>query len=162
MAAACVPQPNLVTVQPHSFGPPGTKVTVVGLGFEPGRKEVRWNAPDGLLLGSTDGPNFSVPVTIPDATNGLHHLVVISRSGGGEVGNTGVVAFQVTATPVVSPPMSPPPVRFNEQTQAPASPMSVLDVVLAAGIGALGSLAGMVLLVLFRRFRASGLSGDAT
>lgn len=96
VAWACIPQANLVVVQPQSSGPPGTKVTVEGLGLDPGRAEVRWNSPEGQLLGAGNGPNFSVAVTIPQADGGLYNLLVLSRGAGGVLGNTRAASFLVT------------------------------------------------------------------
>lgn len=93
---ACVPQPRLVSVQPRSSGPPGSQVTVEGLGFDPGRAEVRWNSSDGLLLATAMGPDFSQPVTIPDHPEGLYHLIVLSREPGGAIGSAAAAAFAIT------------------------------------------------------------------
>lgn len=97
-AWACVPQPRLVSLQPMASGPSGTQVTVNALGFDPGRAEVRWNAPDGELLADGNGPSFSLPITIPQTPEGLYAVIVISRDVDGGIGNTGSTAFQVLST----------------------------------------------------------------
>lgn len=94
-AWACVPQARLVTLEPGSSGPVGTEVTVEGLAFDPGPVEVRWDASDGPALGRANGPSFSVKVTIPEATEGLHAIVVLGRNPDGSIGNAATAAFQV-------------------------------------------------------------------
>ncbi len=94
--AACVPQPKLVVLRPHASGPPSTKVTVDVLGLDPGPAEVRWNSVDGSLLAQGSGPDFSAPIEIPAAADGLYNVVVLSRFPSGAVGNTAVTSFLVT------------------------------------------------------------------
>lgn len=148
-AWACVPQPNLVTLQPHSSGPQGTEVTVNGVGFDPGSAEVRWNSVDGPLLGEGDGPTFSIPVKIPTATEGLYTVVVLSRQPGGAIGNTGTAAFQVIDPPGRLPDIERPPASAEAtSTRVAAGPTSLASVArtvltLAAGAGLLTL--GMVL-----------------
>lgn len=96
-AWACVPMAKLVSLQPDSSGPSGSRVVVNGLGFEPNSVEVRWNAADGPRLGAARGPNFSVSVTIPKAPEGLHTLIAVERQQDGSIGNTGSAPFDVTA-----------------------------------------------------------------
>jgi len=95
-AWACVPVRSLVSVTPQSSGPSGTQVTVSGVGFGSGDVEIRWNRPDGPQLAKTSGPEFSVPVTIPDAADGLYTLVAMTRAKDGGVDNAGVAPFLVT------------------------------------------------------------------
>jgi hypothetical protein len=97
VALACVPQAYLVTLRPNSWGPAGSEVTVNGFNLDQGPAEVRWNGVDGPLLGQAEGPNISVPVTIPGVSTGLYAVVVISRQPSGGIGNTASVPFQVTA-----------------------------------------------------------------
>lgn len=106
-AWGCVPQARLVTLAPGSSGPAGSQVTVEGLAFDPGPVEVRWGASDGLKLGAATGPSFSVPVTIPDAPEGLHVIVVLSRNTDGSIGNAGTAAFQVTPADGARPGTAP-------------------------------------------------------
>lgn len=155
LAWACVPQAELVTVQPRSSGPAGTAVTVAALGFDPGRAEVRWNAVDGEMLATAEGPEFSVPVTIPRAPEGLYHLIVLARAPGGEIGNTSTVSFQVTApSDGASPGGSPaPPTPPDGRTGSSTTSMSVAAVGLAAGAGAMAALCSFGGLLALRRHR---------
>lgn len=135
-AWACIPQANLVTLAPRSSGPAGAMVTVEGLGLDPGPAEIRWNAADGPLLGKGEGPSLSVPVTIPEAEEGLYIVVVVSRQPGGGIGNTARAAFQVTGadgTDTASPPFSDP---AEPEANAPSVARTVLT--MAAGAGLLG------------------------
>lgn len=150
---ACVPQPRLVTVHPRASGPPGAEVTVSVLGFDPGRAEIRWNAADGQLLATADGPDFSQRIAIPPSGEGLYHLVVLARAPGGEIGNTAVVAFQVTGaapSPTTAPARSAgrPPTGAGLQAAA-GEDRGPAGVALLAGGGfallALGGLGGNAL-----------------
>ncbi len=96
-----MPQARLVTLQPRSFGPAGSELTVEGLAFDPQPVEIRWGGPDGDLLATSTGPDFSVPVTIPDVPAGLYAVVVVVRQPGGGVGNAGRAAVEVTPDPSV-------------------------------------------------------------
>lgn len=96
-AVACVPQPRLVSLVPMASGPSGMEVTVNGLGFDPGRAEVRWNGPEGELLATGNGQSFSLPIMIPDVPAGLYSVVVLSRDVDGGIGNTGTASFQVVS-----------------------------------------------------------------
>lgn len=138
-AWACVPQANLITLAPRSSGPPGTEVTVEGLGLDPGPAEIRWNAADGPLLGEGNGPVLSVPVTIPDAEEGLYIVVVVARQPGGGIGNTARAAFQVTGADGVGT-ASPPAgegTAVDEPTDAAGSTATTV-LTLAAGAGLMG------------------------
>lgn len=157
LAWACVPQPRLITLQPRASGPAGSEVTVAALGFDPGRAEVRWNTSDGDLLASANGPDFSVPVTIPEAPDGLYHLVVLARSPGGEVGNTATASFQVTSRDATPPASTTPRARVGiEPAPSPGSSTSAGTVVLAGGAGAVVALGCFAALLALRRTRKSG------
>lgn len=150
VAWACVPQPRLITLQPRSSGPAGSAVTVAALGFDPGRAEVRWNAGDGELLGTANGPDFSVGVTIPQVAEGLYHVVVLARSPGGEIGNTSTVSFEVTgeagaAAGASSPPASQPRGEPVSTSSSPTSAMAALLFAAGGGLVALGFLGGILL-----------------
>ena len=141
---ACVPQPRLVYLEPSAFGMAESRVTVNGLGFDPGRAEVRWNAPDGALLGSAIGPNFSLPVMIPRVPDGLYSVVVISREPGGGIGNTGTAAFQVaSASPSPRDPGGPAGTSVTS-TPKPGSRSWALSVVRWAGGAAALVFAGVL------------------
>lgn len=155
LASACVPQPNLVVVQPRSSGPPGSEVIVEGVGLDPGPAEVRWNGAGGPLLAEASGPSFSVPVKIPEALPGLYTVVVVSRETGGGIGNTGTVAFQVTG-PGMEGAVMPTPAGDAGATpptaaRTPMSSKSSASTVVAFGAGA--GLATLGVLLLARRRR---------
>lgn len=150
VAWACVPQPRLITLQPRSSGPAGSAVTVAALGFDPGRAEIRWNAGDGELLGTANGPDFSVGVTVPQVAVGLYHVVVLARSPGGEIGNTSTVSFEVTAEggAAAAAPSPPAPQPRGEPMGGSSRTTSVTAALLFAGGGglvALGCLGGILL-----------------
>ncbi len=150
VAWACVPQPRLITLQPRASGPAGSQVTVAALGFDPGKAEIRWNGADGELLGTANGPDFRVEVTIPQVGDGLYHVVVLARSPGGEIGNTNTVAFEVSAdeaagtaeTPAPGPPSD---VETERPTSRPTSASAALLFAGGGGLVALGCIGGLVL-----------------
>lgn len=152
VAFACVPQANLVTLQPDSSGPAGSEVTLNAVNVDPGPAEVRWNGADGQLLAEGEGPNFSVPVKIPEVATGLYTVVVISRQPNGAIGNSATVPFQVTApgdvTNDTGPPVEPGGPSTTVAPKVVAS-TSLLEkgFTLAAGAAllALGLLAGSFL-----------------
>lgn len=163
LAWGCVPQPRLVTVQPRASGPAGTEVTVAALGFDPGRAEVRWNAADGELLASAEGPDFSVPVTIPQAQNGVYHVVVLARSPGGEIGNTAAVSFQVTSSATTAVTSKEPRPRAGAGLTPSRSSISTGAVLLAGGAGAIAALCCFGgLLVLGRKRGAAAVGARRT
>ena len=82
VAWACTPSSTLSGVSPSS-GPAGTAVTVTGEGYSAGGPvDIRWGSATGLLLASTQGANFSVEVTIPNAREGNYALVAIDLTTG--------------------------------------------------------------------------------
>lgn len=87
----------LVLVRPQPSGPPGSAVSVVGIGFDDAEAvEVRWGTLDGGLLGSAAGPDFVVPITVPDLGAGLYSIIALSRRSDGGVGAAAATAFLVT------------------------------------------------------------------
>lgn len=94
-AWACVAQP-LLTVTPRSSASVGATVTVNGYGVN-GRAELRWNAIDGALLGTADGPVFSQSITVPNADPGLYALILVERAPDGGVGNIARASFELVA-----------------------------------------------------------------
>lgn len=107
-AWACFPLP-LVTVAPQASGAAGDEITVNGVDLGAGAIEVRWNAVDGPLLGRGTGPNFSIPVNVPDVPDGVYVIVALTREPSGSVGVKAAAEFQVSSagsggTSVSSPP----------------------------------------------------------
>lgn len=137
---------------------------MAALGFDPGKAEIRWNAVDGELLASPNGPDFSVPVVIPRTAEGLYYLVVVARSPGGEIGNTAAVAFHVTpeaGTPAATSPTPTSPQIAADQGDPATKPTSASRTVLAAGTGAAVALAVMGATLLARRRRETPAAGRA-
>lgn len=148
---ACLPQARLVSLRPSSSGPPGSRITVEGVGFDapPNAIDVRWNVPDGPQLTTATGPDFSVEVTVPSVPNGLYGIVVLSRRPDGSLGNAGRAAFEVTGPgSALPPPASPPqPARSTRQSLWGASGWALFGLFtgVAAGLVVLGGAAGTVL-----------------
>ena len=131
IAWACVPQP-LITLSPMASGTAGTEVMVNGYSVN-GRAELRWNALDGPLLATAQGPTFSAPVKIPPGAPGLYTVLVLQRDATGAIGSTGRAAFEVISD---SPP-PPGPVQPPTTVAAPRSSSTSVP----AGTAALGGAA---------------------
>ncbi len=150
-AWGCVPQP-LIALSPQASGPPGSRVTVNALAIT-GLAEIRWSTFDGPQLGTAMGPNFSVEVTIPEASAGLYAIIVVERSPDGGLGSTGRAAFEVTGASSFGSDSSTSSSGRSSGTSptnsTPAlSPPSVSGTLLVAGgasLVAIGAVAGSVL-----------------
>lgn len=98
LAFACVPGP-FVSVEPQASGVAGSTVEVVGVRFEAGPVEVRWNAIEGDLLARATGPEFRSDVVVPaGAKDGLYSIVALTRLGDGRVAYVTGVSFQVVGS----------------------------------------------------------------
>jgi len=124
-------------------GPAGAEVTVNGYSVS-GRVEVRWNALDGPLLATAQGPSFSAPAKIPAADPGLYTVLVLERGSGGALGSTGRAAFQVTSGTTPRP--SPDRPSMTPTTATPTSSSTSVPAAAAAVGGAalltLGAIGG--------------------
>lgn len=90
VAFACSQQARASLRGGQTSGPAGSRVTVEGTDFGPGVTEIRWNS--GEKLGQATGSTFSVEVTIPNASPGVHYIVASEAVGTG----TSSAAFEVT------------------------------------------------------------------
>ena len=104
VAWACVPQAT-VSIQPTS-GPSGTQATMSGSGWADRPVELRWGTARGPLLAETRGPSFSVPVTIPQAADGVHQVMATQRFPDHDFHR--VAMFEVRSSP---PPSNAPSAR---------------------------------------------------
>jgi hypothetical protein len=70
---------------------------VSGYGFAGGTPvELHWNAMDGTLLGTTTGPSFDAPVTIPgDAAPDTYQIVAIQKGTGNAASTQAAAPFTV-------------------------------------------------------------------
>ena len=102
IAWACTPSAE-ISVTPDR-GRIGDSATVTGVQFRDGPVDIRWGAPDGELLSSTNvaGGSFSVAVTVPQSSSGLRYVYAVQASGGIDSDE-----FQVLAEP--SPQTQPDP-----------------------------------------------------
>lgn len=98
LAWACTAVPTL-SADPNG-GPAGTKVTINGNGFADGVPvDLRWNSPEGPIVGKANGQQFSVEVQIPANTApGVYYLVGIQPSVRGILGRASDT-FEVAAGP---------------------------------------------------------------
>ena len=144
-AWACFPYP-VVSVQPQASGPSKTEVTVSGVDFETNKVEVRWNALDGPMLGTGQGPNFSVPVTIPEAEDGLYTLFALSRAADDSIVFKSAAVFQITSSGATRPAARaavPPSPSASASSSDDSSPPVGLLVAGGLGLVALGGLGGL-------------------
>lgn len=98
MAAAaygCALPKTLLVIGSRSSGPPGSEVMVQGIGLAEAPVELRWNATDGPTLTTTSGPDFRMPVTIPQVEDGLYSVVAVARLRDGGISNLASTPFQV-------------------------------------------------------------------
>ena len=154
---------GVVYVTPRPSGPPGAEVSVAGLGFDTGQAvEIRWGGPSGEVLGTAAGPDFTAPVTVPEAEPGLHTLVVLSRDVNAVMGTTSTAAFLVTggsqagsgAGPGTSAPTTvPAPTHSAVPEAGPTPPLAWAAVVLVL------SASGVVLYRARRRQRRAAVAG---
>lgn len=141
-AWGCVPQP-LISLQPRSSGPGGSKVIVDAIAVDPGRVEVRWNGLDGELLATAEGPKFSLPVAIPQVTEGLYTIVVLARDANGAVGSSGRAAFLVTSSSDSSASSSSPPSMVSTPSPPPSSDVASPALLgMGLGVAVVGGLIG--------------------
>lgn len=94
VAWACTQQAYIGSISPGS-GPSGSRATVSGSRFNPGPVQIRWNSTDGAVLATGSGPDFSVAVTIPNATPDTYSVVAVQREGNVVLGKASVT-FTVT------------------------------------------------------------------
>lgn len=103
LAWACSPAPGgSYGVSPGS-GPAQSTVTVAGTRFPQGPVRIHWESSTGPMLATVTGPNFSVPVTIPADSAGVHAIVAYGSTGG-----RASAPFRITAT-APPPGVNPPP-----------------------------------------------------
>lgn len=132
----CVPTATIWL--PHqSFAAPGAQITVEGANFEQ-RVELRWNALDGPLLASAPNPSFSVPVTLPDAPNGLYVVVALERAPSGAIGNVARAPVQVVRETASSPDTGRAASAPNDGSHSSSSTVAALAVGLAGSVVLLG------------------------
>lgn len=161
-AASAQTEPRgVVYVTPRPSGPPGAEVSVAGLGFDTGQAvEVRWGGPSGELLGTAAGPDFTAPVTVPEAEPGLYTLVVLSRDANAVMGTTSTAAFLITGgsdagagSATSSPPTTAPAAAHSAVPEAgPTPPLAWAAVVLVLTVS------GVVLYRARRRQRRAALA----
>jgi hypothetical protein len=99
-------------------GPAGTTVTVAAAGFAAGDVELRWGTQSGPLLATAVGPDFTVPVVVPDAGPDTYPLVAVARSANGV--STSSASFQVTPGQAPAPTTVTPAPRGRSTVEAPA------------------------------------------
>lgn len=97
IAWACTALPSISLSPPG--GSPGTKVSVSGNGFKAGVPvELRWGSPDGPLVGTADGPDFSVMIEPPaDSLSGVYYVVALQTDAAGSVVGKAASVFQLDA-----------------------------------------------------------------
>ena len=144
-AWACVPQP-LVSITPKASGAAGSQVTVDVTAVN-GDVEVRWNSIQGPELAKATGPSFSVPVTVPQVSEGLYAIVVLERAADGSANFTGRAAFLVTGatSPTTAPAAAAPPAKRPSSGGRSGAATALLDVALLI-VGAVGGGVAMRLL----------------
>lgn len=103
VAWACTPAAE-ISVSPAK-GKSNDTATVSGAQFKEAPVQIHWETVNGPVIGTAQGPSFSVAVTIPDSAPGTHYLVAYQPNGGG----TDTAPFTVEAQQSPDPPPEPPP-----------------------------------------------------
>ncbi len=93
LAWACTPQ-AYINLSSTSGGP-GDTVTVTGRGFIDGPVEIYWNESGTAPLATARGPEFSIPVTIPQAASGVHYVTTAARTPDGQLVGSPSRAFEI-------------------------------------------------------------------
>ena len=108
-AFACSASAYLGPLSPNA-GPRGTEVTVTGSSWAAsssrstdsnasvGPVEIRWGSESGPILGTANGPEFSVNVVIPDAAPAYYVITGVARRGDGTVVGRQSRTFRLTAS----------------------------------------------------------------
>lgn len=123
----------LVVIEPQASGPAGQPVRVVGLGFDGGQVELRWNSTEGERLAATVGPDFTTSMVVPSGSAGFNTVVAVSRDANGRIGTAASAGFLVTAADEASR-TARPLAGAPGLPAAPTATPTVVWVALAAGI----------------------------
>ena len=95
-------------------GAAGSEVTVSGTGFEETEVEIRWGSRSGPLLGTAQGPAFTVTLQVPDSPPNSYPVVAVFTAG--NTVTTSNASFQVTPA---AEPAVPEPVETTTTTIPP-------------------------------------------
>lgn len=79
-------------------GPAGIHVPLDGTGFAPADVEIRWNTPDGPIVGAAMGPDFSTTFTVPEVSPGIYYVVALQKGPDGSVIGKASDTFELMAT----------------------------------------------------------------
>lgn len=98
VAWACTAVPSCAG-NPDS-GPAGTLITISCNGFEAQAPvEIRWNSPDGSVVGTATGSAFSVAISPPaDAVADVYYLVALQRGSDGAITAKASDTFELTTS----------------------------------------------------------------
>lgn len=66
-------------------GPAGMHIPLDGTGFAPAAVEIRWNSPEGPIVGGAMGPDFSTSFAAPQAEPGIYYVVAIQTAPDGTI-----------------------------------------------------------------------------
>ena len=94
-------------------GAAGSEVTVTGTGFDAAQVEIRWGSRSGPVLGTAQGPDFTVTVEVPDSPPNSYPVVAVITDG--NTVTTSNASFQLT-------PAAEPAVRAPVETTTTTSP----------------------------------------
>ncbi len=81
MAWACSPQATVALTVDAGFDRSAS--TVRGSAFPSSPVKIHWGSATGQEIGSTQGPSFSIPITIPDAQPGVYYIVATTETADG-------------------------------------------------------------------------------
>lgn len=84
-------------------GPAGLPVSITGTAFAPEPVEIRWNSAEGPILGTAQGPDFTVEITPPSGTRSdVYYVVAVQNSSQGNFKATETFSVTGAAGPSTS------------------------------------------------------------
>ena len=142
VAALVAPDGAVTTVRPgqNVVVLPDSETTVQVVNYAdraPGQVEIRWDSLDGPLVGRSD--RLAVPVHIPSAEPGVHHLAALFRAEDGRVMSKASTAVRVagpTSASDLSAWGSPVPASPSPQGTPLSAGFAILSVGLVTAVGA--------------------------
>jgi len=94
LAWACTPSAYIFLSA--TGGSSGTTINVKGKEFAPGPVEIQWNGVPEAQPTVANGPNFSVPVAVPDVEPGVYYLQATAVDDFGGIEGQATRAFKVS------------------------------------------------------------------
>ena len=127
VAFACTPQAMIQVSAPSA--PAGETITVTGNDFQAAPVSIHLTSASGPVLGTAQGPQFSTPITVPDASVGIHYLVATQSGSSNPVVTLEIVDKASPSSPAVAVPAATSPAATGPAAAQPSvfEPVSPVD-----------------------------------